>query len=145
MKLKRAKIEDTDMKVLLEELRDNGQIITGSVEPGIDRKHEVLLQMTLMGVAKRKIENGLHANVFLPTELGNKLLSQDETFAMIYDIDRGTIQISATIDKGLHQQVKDEAFRDGRSFSETVGTLLGNAIKERERQRVKNARKKSNS
>jgi hypothetical protein len=145
MKLKRVNIEDTDMKVLLEELRDNGQIITGSVEPGIDRKHEVLLQMTLMGVAKRKIENGLRANVFLPTELGNKLLSQDETFAMIYDIDKGTIQISATIDKSLHQQVKDEAIRDGRSFSETVGMLLGNAIKERERQRVKNARKKSNS
>ncbi len=54
------------------------------------------------------------------------------------------MQISATIPDELHQKVKVEAARDSRSFSETVGILLSQAIKERERQRAKGKRVVSN-
>jgi hypothetical protein len=54
---------------------------------------------------------------------------------------RDTIQICATVAKSLHVSVKEEATRDNRSFSEMVGILLTQAIKERERQRAKNSRR----
>lgn len=54
------------------------------------------------------------------------------------------MQISATISKELHESVKAEAGRDSRSFSETVGILLSQALKERERSRAKSKKQKPN-
>jgi antitoxin component of RelBE/YafQ-DinJ toxin-antitoxin module len=53
-----------------------------------------------------------------------------------------TIQICATVHKDLRNQVQEIADRDGRSFSEMVGMLLNQAVKERERQRLKKQAKK---
>jgi hypothetical protein len=52
-------------------------------------------------------------------------------------------QISATISDELHSKILDEKKRDCRSFSQEVELLLSNAIKERERQRQKNANRKT--
>lgn len=51
-----------------------------------------------------------------------------------------TVQISATIAKDLKKSITEEAERDSRSFSQTVEILLAQAVRERERQRVKRKR-----
>jgi hypothetical protein len=51
-------------------------------------------------------------------------------------------QISASLEPELVEIIKDEAKKDNRSFSEMVEMLLRQAIKERERTRAKNARRK---
>jgi hypothetical protein len=56
-----------------------------------------------------------------------------------------TVQISATIDAALSLTIREEAFKDNRSFSEMVGMLLAQAIKERERQRAKRKKNQENS
>lgn len=53
-----------------------------------------------------------------------------------------TIQISATVPMELKASVKSEADRDSRTFSEMVGILLNQAIKERERSRAKSKKVK---
>jgi hypothetical protein len=53
-----------------------------------------------------------------------------------------TVQICATVSTELKVSVADIAKRDGRSFSEMVGILLNQAVKERERQRLKKQAKK---
>lgn len=52
-----------------------------------------------------------------------------------------TIQISATITRGLRKMVKELADSDKRSFSQEVELLLTQAVKERERQRAKGRKK----
>lgn len=54
---------------------------------------------------------------------------------------KDTIQICATVPVSLRTAVKEESDRDSRSFSEMVGILLTQAIKERERQRSKNKKR----
>jgi hypothetical protein len=52
-------------------------------------------------------------------------------------------QISASVDQEVQDAVKVEAEKDNRSFSETVEILLRQALKERERSRLKSAARKN--
>jgi len=52
-------------------------------------------------------------------------------------------QISASISAELQEAINEEAKRDSRSFSEMIGILLAQAIRERERQRAKNKKRQT--
>jgi hypothetical protein len=53
-----------------------------------------------------------------------------------------TSQICATVRNELRKSIQEIADRDDRSFSEMVSILLNQAVKERERQRLKKQSKK---
>lgn len=51
-------------------------------------------------------------------------------------------RISAYLDKTLVKSIQDEADNDNRSFNFMLGHLVSQAIRERERTRAKNNKKK---
>jgi metal-responsive CopG/Arc/MetJ family transcriptional regulator len=52
-------------------------------------------------------------------------------------------RFSVYIPDDLHKEVMEIAEKDNRSFNQTLQMLLQQSLKERERQRAKNSKKKS--